>query len=154
MKLSIRLSAREDLAGAFVFYEQQEEGLGTYFFDTIFSEIDSLTSYAGIHQRVFGYHRFLSNDFPTPSVERCSCWNRAWTNLLPLAVSLVRELYFGPGGVMWNETRSTDNGKKQIQEQKKADQSPNPTRDWEETDQNGGKKSERWVSHRPERSIG
>lgn len=64
MKLNIRLSAREDLAGAFVFYEQQEKGLGVYFFDTIFSEIDSLASNAGIHQRVFGYHRFLSKRFP------------------------------------------------------------------------------------------
>jgi len=36
MKLTIRLSATEDLAGAFDFYEQQVEGLGTYFFDTHF----------------------------------------------------------------------------------------------------------------------
>jgi plasmid stabilization system protein ParE len=64
MNLSIRLSAREDLAGAFAFYEQQEEGLGTYFFDNIFSDIDSLASCAGIHQKVFGYHRLLSKRFP------------------------------------------------------------------------------------------
>ena len=64
MKLSIRLSARADLAGAFVFSEQQEEGLGAYFFDTIFSEIDSLPLYAGIHPKVFGYNRFLSKRFP------------------------------------------------------------------------------------------
>ncbi len=32
--------------------------------DSIFSDIDSLLLYAGIHQKVFGYHRLLAKRFP------------------------------------------------------------------------------------------
>ena len=42
----------------------QGEGLGEYFFDSLFSDIDSLVLYAGIHPKVFGYHRLLSRRFP------------------------------------------------------------------------------------------
>lgn len=38
--------------------------MGEYFFDSLFSDIDSLILYAGIHQKVFGYHRMLSKRFP------------------------------------------------------------------------------------------
>src|SRR2546423_955414 len=57
-------SAREDLAAGSDFYEQKEQGAGTYFLDTLFSDIDSLRLYAGIHRKVFGYHRLLSKRFP------------------------------------------------------------------------------------------
>mgnify|MGYP005852145853 FL=1 len=46
------------------FYEKQGEGLGEYFFDSLFSDIDSLTLYAGIHPVFYGYHRMLSKRFP------------------------------------------------------------------------------------------
>ncbi len=64
MKLTILPSALDDLANGFVFYEAQEEGLGSYFLESLFSEIDSLKLYAGIHRRVFGFHRSLSSRFP------------------------------------------------------------------------------------------
>lgn len=57
MKLIILPSARDDLDNGYRFFEQQEEGLGDYFFDSLFSDIDSLRLYAGIHQKVFGYYR-------------------------------------------------------------------------------------------------
>jgi len=38
--------------------------LGEYFFDSLFSDIDSLTLYGGIHPTFFGYHRMLSKRFP------------------------------------------------------------------------------------------
>jgi len=38
--------------------------LGEYFFDSLFSDIDSLVLYAGIHQKYFGYYRMLSKRFP------------------------------------------------------------------------------------------
>ena len=57
-------SALEDLDRAKNFYERQGEGLGAYFLDTLFSEIDSLVSFAGIHRSVLGYHRLLSKRFP------------------------------------------------------------------------------------------
>ena len=38
--------------------------MGEYFFDSLFSDIDSLVLYGGIHGKVFGYHRLLSKRFP------------------------------------------------------------------------------------------
>jgi plasmid stabilization system protein ParE len=64
MKLVILPSARNDLAEGFGFYERQQEGLGGYFLESLFSDIDSLRLYAGIHLKVFGSHRLLSKRFP------------------------------------------------------------------------------------------
>lgn len=64
MKIKVLSSAMEDLAEARLFYEKQGEGLGEYFFDSLFSDIDSLLLYAGIHPKVYGYHRMLSKRFP------------------------------------------------------------------------------------------
>ncbi len=64
MTISILPSACEDLAAGFGFYEDQQEGLGTYFLESLFSDIDSLQIYAGLHRKVFGYHRLLSKRFP------------------------------------------------------------------------------------------
>ncbi len=57
-------SAREDLANGFAFYNNQAEGLGIYFLESLFSEIDSLGLYAGVHPIVFGCYRLLSKRFP------------------------------------------------------------------------------------------
>ncbi len=64
MKIKILSSAIEDLFSGRLFYEKQEEGLGEYFFDSLFSDIDSLVLYAGIHAKFYGYHRMLSKRFP------------------------------------------------------------------------------------------
>jgi hypothetical protein len=64
MKIRILSSAFNDLADGRDFYERQGEGLGGYFLDSLFSDIDSLTLYAGIHRKVFGFHRLLSKRFP------------------------------------------------------------------------------------------
>jgi plasmid stabilization system protein ParE len=64
MKIKILSSAIEDLYEGRLFYEKQGEGLGEYFFDSLFSDIDSLVLYAGIHIKVFGYYRLLSKRFP------------------------------------------------------------------------------------------
>lgn len=64
MRIKILSSAVEDLGEGREFYEKQGEGLGDYFFDSLFSDIDSLALYAGIHQKVFGYYRLLSKRFP------------------------------------------------------------------------------------------
>lgn len=44
--------------------EKQNKGLGTYFKDTIISDIESLWLYAGIHNKFFGLYRLLSKRFP------------------------------------------------------------------------------------------
>lgn len=64
MKVRILSSAFNDLARGRDFYERQGEGLGGYFLDSLFSDIDSLLLYAGIHRKVFGFHRLLSKRFP------------------------------------------------------------------------------------------
>ena len=38
--------------------------MGEYFLDSLFSDIDSLALYAGIHRKVSGFHRLLSKRFP------------------------------------------------------------------------------------------
>lgn len=64
MKVRILRPALEDLAAGRKFYERQREGVGGYFFDSLFAEIDSLVLNAGIHRIQFGYHRLLAKRFP------------------------------------------------------------------------------------------
>ena len=60
MNVRILDEAEQDLTDGFRFYEMRDDGLGDYFLDSIFSDIDSLHLYAGIHSVHFGYHRLLS----------------------------------------------------------------------------------------------
>ena len=64
MRINVLLSAVDDLHDGRVFYEKQGEEVGEYFFDSLFSDIDSLVLYGGIHAKVFGHHRMLSKRFP------------------------------------------------------------------------------------------
>jgi plasmid stabilization system protein ParE len=64
MKVRILTPALDDLAVGREFYDRQGEGLGSYFFDSVFADIDSLALYGGIHVMVFGYHRKLAARFP------------------------------------------------------------------------------------------
>jgi len=64
MTIKILSSAVEDLHDARLFYELQGKGLGDYFFDALFSDIDSLVLYAGVHPRICGFYRLLSKRFP------------------------------------------------------------------------------------------
>lgn len=64
MKIQILSSAMEDLDAGRDFYDLQEPGVGDYFQDCLFSDIDSLVLYGGIHRKIFGYHRLLSKRFP------------------------------------------------------------------------------------------
>jgi plasmid stabilization system protein ParE len=64
MTVQVLPTALDDLAAGRCFYERQGRGLGSYFLDSLFADIDSLALYAGIHQRVFGYHRLLAKRFP------------------------------------------------------------------------------------------
>lgn len=64
MRVEITDLAEKDLEQGYLFYEQQQLGLGTYFLDALFSDIDSLCFYGGIHLKLCGYHRLLSKHFP------------------------------------------------------------------------------------------
>jgi plasmid stabilization system protein ParE len=56
--------AEVDLQEGFDFYERQESGVGVYFLNSVFSDIDSLVLYARIHPMKFGFHRMLCERFP------------------------------------------------------------------------------------------
>lgn len=64
MNIRILDLAEQDLQAGFYFYEAQQTGIGDYFLDSMYSEIDSLLLYAGIHKRAFGYHRQICRRFP------------------------------------------------------------------------------------------
>jgi hypothetical protein len=64
MKIEILDEAEQDLVIGFSFYERQSTGLGQYFLDSIFADIESLHIYAGIHIVHFGFHRLLAKRFP------------------------------------------------------------------------------------------
>lgn len=65
MKICIQPSALADLRRGFCFYERQGTGLGMYFLDSLYSDIDSLRLFAGIHPVHFGkFLRLLSKRFP------------------------------------------------------------------------------------------
>ena len=65
MKLEILDLAKGDLIDGYCFYEAQETGLGSYFLDTLYSDIDSLRVFGGIHRKAHkNLHRALSKRFP------------------------------------------------------------------------------------------
>ena len=65
MKITIQPSALSDLRDGYHFYETRESGLGDDFLNAIYSDIDSLHRYAGIHSIHFTrFHRLLSKRFP------------------------------------------------------------------------------------------
>ena len=64
MQVEILEQAEQDLEEGHAFYDSQQVGLGDYFLDSMYAEIDSLMIYAGIHRVVFGSHRLLGRIFP------------------------------------------------------------------------------------------
>ncbi len=64
MRIRILDQAKLDLLDGFEFYEQRDENLGHYFLDSLYSDIDSLAHYGGIHPIRHGFHWSLSERFP------------------------------------------------------------------------------------------
>ncbi len=65
IQVRISRSAETDLLEGFAFYEQQQKGIGDYFLDSLFADIDSLVLFAGIHPKPDGrLHRTLAKRFP------------------------------------------------------------------------------------------
>ncbi len=64
MNIIVLDSAEQDIFLATNFYELQGANLGNYFLDSIFSDIESLYIYAGIHVVVKSHYRLLSKRFP------------------------------------------------------------------------------------------
>ncbi|MGR3221147.1 MAG: type II toxin-antitoxin system RelE/ParE family toxin [Candidatus Anammoxibacter sp.] len=65
MNIHLLDQAENDLVDGYNFYENQEQGVGGYFLDSLYSDIESLVLYAGIHRtRHKNYRRMLSKRFP------------------------------------------------------------------------------------------
>jgi plasmid stabilization system protein ParE len=64
VRIEILAQAERDLIAGFRFYEAQQTGLGDYFLDSLYAEIDSLLFFAGRHRIINGYHRLLTRPFP------------------------------------------------------------------------------------------
>ncbi len=64
MKIEILYEAEKDIVNGISFYESQKENLGNYFLDSIFSDIESLHIYSGIHTQIASFYRLLSKRFP------------------------------------------------------------------------------------------
>jgi hypothetical protein len=60
MTIRILDNAKLDLLDGYNFYESHEEHIGDYFLDCVYSDIDSLRLYAGIHKKKFGFYWLLS----------------------------------------------------------------------------------------------
>ena len=56
--------AAQDLVDGKRFYDSREVGIGSYFFDCLLTDIESLQLHGGIHNIHFGFHRMLSRRFP------------------------------------------------------------------------------------------
>lgn len=65
MNIRVLRSARRTVADGIRFYERQGTGLGSYFLNSIMSDIRSLGIYAGTHQKFNGsYYRMVCLRFP------------------------------------------------------------------------------------------
>ena len=65
VKVDILDLAKDDLIQGFRFYEEREVGLGSYFLDPLYSDIDSLRLFGGIHRKAYKeFRRSLSKRFP------------------------------------------------------------------------------------------
>lgn len=64
MNVRVLEDALVDLADGYRFYEKQSPGLGVYFLDSLWSDIDSLAFFGGMHPVMFECRRLLSKRFP------------------------------------------------------------------------------------------
>ncbi len=65
MKLRIGVAARNDLIEGYYFYEDSDERVGDYFLATLYSDIESLRIFGGIHRKAYkSLYRALSRKFP------------------------------------------------------------------------------------------
>ena len=65
MKLQILDLACNDLIDGYRYYEDKEDGLGSYFLTNLYSDIETLKVFGGIHSKPHkDFHRALSKRFP------------------------------------------------------------------------------------------
>jgi hypothetical protein len=90
MSFQVNISeyAKKDLEIAIKFYEAQAQNLGKYFFDTIIAEIEMLSFYGCLHQKVFNFHRMISKKFPYAIYYNC---NKTKKEIVVIAILDLRQ---------------------------------------------------------------
>lgn len=63
-KVKLLDEAIDNLKVGSIFYDSQQVGVGSYFLNSLLSDISSLEIYSGIHPVRFDYFRMLSKRFP------------------------------------------------------------------------------------------
>jgi len=64
MTILILDNAKLDLVDGYYFYERQQEHIGDFFLNCLYSDIDSLRLYSGIHKKRHEFYWMLSKRFP------------------------------------------------------------------------------------------
>ena len=58
MRIEVLDKAENDLVEGYLFYEEQQAGLGAHFLESLYSDIESLRLHAGIHRKPYrNFHR-------------------------------------------------------------------------------------------------
>jgi len=74
----------------FSFYEAQAIGVGQYFLDSLYSDIDYLALYAGIHRKKSkDFHWMLSKRFRMPFITLWQKFRRLESDTLRLPIVLL-----------------------------------------------------------------
>jgi hypothetical protein len=53
MRIEILNVAKRDLSTGYRYYEKRERGLGRYFLDSLYSDIEALSVFGGIHRKTY-----------------------------------------------------------------------------------------------------
>lgn len=64
MNVRILPAAKADLRRGYRFYEHQAPGVGAYFLDALYADIDSIQLFGGFHKQRGNLHRFKAKRFP------------------------------------------------------------------------------------------
>jgi hypothetical protein len=65
MRLQVLDLAKNDLVAGYHFYEAKEKGLGVYFLDSLYLDVERLRVTGGTHRKAYrDFHRALSEKFP------------------------------------------------------------------------------------------
>jgi hypothetical protein len=64
MTVVVLEDAADDIETGRNFYDSCERGVGTYFVDSIFGDLERLANLGGIHPLHFGFRRMLCKRFP------------------------------------------------------------------------------------------
>ena len=67
MRIEILDTAKRDFREGFWFYEEQSDGVGQYFVDSLMADIESLQLYAGVHAKKLGSIECAPGDFHSQS---------------------------------------------------------------------------------------